>query len=160
MKLRERLCAPFDGLKKETVDELEQITDDFAIEFASFIDKKYYQHKYDNNKYAESDEDFTYGKTYSIKQLLEIFKKEKKTMTKTPEEKAEELIKQFLPYVDWNDLQDDCTNREWALRNAKQCALIAVTEILNALDFDFENPSEKVMYFLKVKIAIEDNESK
>jgi hypothetical protein len=54
-----------------------QIADDYAIEFASFIDKKYYQHKYDNNKYAESEEDFTYGKTYSIKQLLEIFKKEK-----------------------------------------------------------------------------------
>jgi hypothetical protein len=53
------------------------IADDYAIEFASFIDKKYYQHKYDNNKYAESEEDFTYGKTYSIKQLLEIFKKEK-----------------------------------------------------------------------------------
>ena len=57
--------------------ECEKIADDYAIEFASFIDKKYYQHKYDNNKYAESEEDFTYGKTYSIKQLLEIFKKEK-----------------------------------------------------------------------------------
>jgi hypothetical protein len=58
-------------------DNCEKIADDYAIEFASFIDKKYYQHKYDNNKYAESEEDFTYGKTYSIKQLLEIFKKEK-----------------------------------------------------------------------------------
>lgn len=81
-------------------------------------------------------------------------------MTKTPKEKAEDLIKQFLPFVDSNDLQDDCTNKKWALRNAKQCALIAVTEILNVLDFDFENPSEKVIYFLKVKIAIENYEIK
>ena len=56
----------------------------------------------------------------------------------SPEEKAKQLIEVF----------------------SKQKALIAVTEILNALDFDFENPSEKVMYFLKVKIAIENFESK
>jgi hypothetical protein len=77
MTLKEKVCEPFDGLKKETAHKLLKIADDYAIEFASFIDKKYYQHKYDNNKYAESEEDFTYGKTYSIKQLLEIFKKEK-----------------------------------------------------------------------------------
>jgi len=47
----------------------------------------------------------------------------------TPKEKAENLIKQFLPFVDWNDLQEDCTNRKWAFRNAKKCALIAVDEI-------------------------------
>jgi hypothetical protein len=58
-------------------DNCEKIADNYAIQFASFIDKKYYQHKYDNNKYAESEQDFTYGKTYSIKQLLEMFKKEK-----------------------------------------------------------------------------------
>ena len=47
----------------------------------------------------------------------------------TPKEKAEELVDKFLPFVDWNDLQDDCTNRDWAIRNAKKCALIAVDEI-------------------------------
>ena len=52
-------------------------------------------------------------------------------MENTPKAKAEKLIKQFLPYVDWNDLQDDCTNREWALRNAKNCALILCDEILS-----------------------------
>jgi hypothetical protein len=57
-------------------EKCEKIVEDFAIKFASFIDKKYYQHKYDNNKYAKSEDDFNNGKTYNIKQLLEIFKKE------------------------------------------------------------------------------------
>ena len=61
----------------EDATECEKIADDYAIEFATFIDNKYYQHKYENNKYAESEQDFTYGKTYTIKELLEIFKKEK-----------------------------------------------------------------------------------
>jgi hypothetical protein len=82
MKLKEKFEEiELDGsntfLSESDSEKFEQIADDYAIEFASFIDKKYYHHKYDNNKYAESEEDFTYGKTYSIKQLLEIFKKEK-----------------------------------------------------------------------------------
>ena len=55
----------------------EKIADDYAIEFANFIDKKYYQHAHHNNRYAESENDFASGKTYTIKELLEIFKKEK-----------------------------------------------------------------------------------
>lgn len=35
------------------------------------------------------------------------------------------LKEKFLPFVDWNDLQDDCTNREWAIRNAEKCEKIA-----------------------------------
>lgn len=50
-----------------------------------------------------------------------------------PKQKAEKLIKHFLPYVDWNDLQEDCTNREWAIRNAKKCALICVDENVKML---------------------------
>jgi G:T/U-mismatch repair DNA glycosylase len=63
--------------KSNELDKMVELADDYAIDFALFIDKKYYQHKYDNNKYAESEEDFTYGKTYNIKEILEIFKKEK-----------------------------------------------------------------------------------
>jgi hypothetical protein len=45
-------------------------------------------------------------------------------------EKAKQLVDEFLPYVDWSDLQIDCTNRQWAIRNAKQCALTTVNELI------------------------------
>jgi len=35
------------------------------------------------------------------------------------------LKEKFLPFVDWMDLQDDCTDRNWALRNANACEQIA-----------------------------------
>jgi hypothetical protein len=49
-------------------------------------------------------------------------------------DKAKKLIDKFLKFVDWNDLINDCTNREWAIRNAKQCALIAVDEIIEIFE--------------------------
>ena len=60
MTLKEKLCKPFGGLKTETVNELEQIADDFAIGFAEYC------LKFDNLK-NES--------TYLIEQLLKIYKK-------------------------------------------------------------------------------------
>ena len=67
----------------------------------------------------------------------------------TPKEKAKELVDKYLPWTrDW-DIEN------YAILNAKQCALIAVTEILNVIKFDFENPSESVIYWLKVKQEIE-----
>ena len=51
----------------------------------------------------------------------------------TPKEKAKELIEKYLSFVDWYDLQEDCTNREWAIRNAKKCALICVDENVKML---------------------------
>ena len=41
----------------------------------------------------------------------------------TPQEQAEELVNRFAPYVD--------TFHKGILENAKQCALIAVDEVLN-----------------------------
>ena len=41
----------------------------------------------------------------------------------TPQEKAQELVNRFAPYVD--------TFHKGILENAKQCALIAVDEVLN-----------------------------
>jgi hypothetical protein len=35
------------------------------------------------------------------------------------------LKEKFLPFVDWMDLQDDCTDRNWALRNANKCVDVA-----------------------------------
>jgi len=43
----------------------------------------------------------------------------------TPKEKAKELVYKFYPSVQWKLGQEDCLDR------AKQCALIAVDEILN-----------------------------
>jgi hypothetical protein len=50
-----------------------------------------------------------------------------------PNEQARQLVDKFLPYVDWSDLQKDFTNGDWAIRNSKRCALIAV-------EFAKENP--------------------
>ena len=47
----------------------------------------------------------------------------------TQKEKAHELINKFLLYSDDGDLK----NKYWKIRNAKQCALIAV-------EFAKENP--------------------
>jgi len=49
----------------------------------------------------------------------------------TPKEKAEDLKTKLLPYVDWMNIQSDETDRKWAIRNAKKCALITVDEILS-----------------------------
>ena len=35
------------------------------------------------------------------------------------------LKEKFLPFVDWNDLQEDYVNRDWAIRNAERCEKIA-----------------------------------
>jgi hypothetical protein len=45
----------------------------------------------------------------------------------TPKEKAKELVEKYIPYArDW-DIE------KYAILNAKQCALIAVDEIINDL---------------------------
>jgi hypothetical protein len=61
MKLKQKLCKPFDGLKKETANELEKIADDYAVNFGYWILRNF-------NNYGPHDE----------KELLEIFKKEKR----------------------------------------------------------------------------------
>jgi len=38
MNLREKLASPFDGLRTETLNELEKIADDYAIGFKEFVD--------------------------------------------------------------------------------------------------------------------------
>lgn len=35
------------------------------------------------------------------------------------------IKEKFLPFVDWNDLQEDYVNRDWAIRNAERCEQIA-----------------------------------
>ncbi len=72
MTLREKLCEPFDGLPIETVNKLERIVADFAIGFAEWLRENYY----DNGElWTEWNSD---DNTHSSKELLEIYKKEKK----------------------------------------------------------------------------------
>lgn len=64
----------------------------------------------------------------------------------TPKEKAQELIDKFLPHVRWKMAQEDVKER------AKQCALIAVDEIMEFLEKD---GSWNCDYWQEVKQEIE-----
>ena len=63
MSIKQKLCEPFGGLKKETANELEKIADDYAIDFGEWIINIYYA----NPKW----------KYKSTNELLKEFKKEK-----------------------------------------------------------------------------------
>jgi hypothetical protein len=68
----------------------------------------------------------------------------------TPKEKAEKLINAFIPQVRWKMGQED------VMKRAKQCALIAVDEIIEeALGLDDNDYQSKFDYWLKVKQEIE-----
>ena len=73
MTLKEKLCEPFGGLKTETVNELEQIADEFAIDFAEWCDENYFRIG-STSFWAESlfDEKAI---AYKTEELLEIYKK-------------------------------------------------------------------------------------
>lgn len=61
-------------------------------------------------------------------------------MTTKAKIKAEEIFQNFLPYVNWNDLQEDCANKKFAIINAKKSSLILVEEILNFIkESEIEN---------------------
>ena len=66
----------------------------------------------------------------------------------TPQDKAKELVDKFYPSVQWKLGQEDC------LQRAKNCALIAVDEILNVLWHTHKN-EEAWRYHLEVKQEIE-----
>jgi hypothetical protein len=72
MTLKEKLCEPFGGLRKETADKLEKIADDYAIEFLEWFDKNAYSRG--ENSFLLWDND---KEPLTSKELLEIFKKEK-----------------------------------------------------------------------------------
>ena len=70
-------------------------------------------------------------------------------MILSPKEKAEELVLRYL--------RIDNNTKEWFnLHIAKQCALIAVDEILLILEFNLDFKMEKsIGYYLEVKQEIE-----
>jgi hypothetical protein len=72
----------------------------------------------------------------------------------TPKEKAVELISKFKPYADYQE--DDCFNQiEKMLINAKQCALIAVDEIIENDKKNYGTDGFVVNYWQEVKQEIE-----
>jgi hypothetical protein len=76
------------------------------------------------------------------------------------EEKAKDLIKKFLPLVDDGGYYDDvCYNvGDDTGANAKQCALIAVDEIIKSQPFDIYNMEQCKNvneYWQEVKTEIE-----
>ena len=65
----------------------------------------------------------------------------------TPKEKAKELIDKFKYYSD--------VNHNGNFENAKQCALIAVDEILNEFLFDRSDYSNRrFQFYQEVKIKL------
>lgn len=69
----------------------------------------------------------------------------------TPKEKAAQLVEKFIKY---------CRNlktKQAMIKSAKQCALIAVDEILLAIDWhEYEYPNEQFEYWHKVRTEIEN----
>lgn len=64
----------------------------------------------------------------------------------TPKEKAEELIDKFMPHSSGNS-----NNNE-----AKECALIAVDEIIDAIDWhEYEVPNDQLKFWFEVIKEIE-----
>ena len=66
----------------------------------------------------------------------------------TPKEKAKDLVYKFYPSVQWKLGQEDCLDR------AKQCALIAVDEILS-IKLLWYDKSAELEYWQEVQKEIE-----
>lgn len=73
----------------------------------------------------------------------------------TPKEKAEELVNKFTPHTKVFHEHLGWVNY---LDSTKQCALIAVNEMLEELDHlafdDFDYGTSKMMYWIEVKNEI------
>ena len=80
MKLKEKLKTTVtintDGEASRFANQCEQIADEYAIEFANWINEHYWS-DYKSDVYYKSISNFLRGIFYNSKELLEIFKKEK-----------------------------------------------------------------------------------
>ena len=76
----------------------------------------------------------------------------------TPKEKAKELVDRFREFADGTDIKTDRYSPNIEKQNAKQCALMAVDEILNAIDWDYYEGSNQNEhnYWQEVKQEIEN----
>ena len=73
----------------------------------------------------------------------------------TPKEKAKELVDKFKKYAYYPKTDDDRIFMNQLIKNAKQCALIAVDEILKVASF-YNDSQAEVIYFKQVKQEIEN----
>jgi hypothetical protein len=78
----------------------------------------------------------------------------------TPKEKAAELVHRFRRYVDFTD-ENDHTSLKAIISNSKQCALIAVDEIMKTYPSKngialYENQINDFEYWQQVKTEIEN----
>jgi hypothetical protein len=77
MTLKEQfIVATGNYNNEELVFESIKIADEFAIGFAEWIDSDFYQGD-DVNEYHKSILEYREGKIFTVKELLEIYKKEK-----------------------------------------------------------------------------------
>jgi len=68
----------------------------------------------------------------------------------TPKEKAENLLQLYLPYVQSSDYTEEIKNK------CKQCALVAVEEIIKTLyEYHYDSESGAYEYWQEVKQEIE-----
>ena len=77
-----------------------------------------------------------------------------------PQEKAQELVDKYINASfnckDCNMPFCDIKCTQLSLNEAKQCALIAVDEIIEAIDWhEFEHPNKEFDYWQEVKEEIE-----
>ena len=71
----------------------------------------------------------------------------------TPQEKANELVEKFKEHSQLMIGYGGFSSRNGS---AKQCAIIAVDEIIDAIDWhDFETPNEQIDYWQEVKQEIQ-----
>jgi hypothetical protein len=74
-----------------------------------------------------------------------------------PKEKAKQLIDSFKPLLQrWDCYNDEPVDDEFIIYDAKKCALIAIDEIIDALENHAYFEEEQYNFFVKVKKEIED----
>ena len=67
----------------------------------------------------------------------------------TPEQKAKELVKKYVEF------KIDGQHRIFGIELSKQCATIAVNEIIDAIDWhEYETPNKELNYWLEVRKEI------
>lgn len=71
-------------------------------------------------------------------------------------EKARELVNKYVKFTNYWDYYNDCSRDTFiVIKEAKECALIVVDEVLFALKYDFNDPtSGSIKYWQEVKQEI------
>ena len=73
-----------------------------------------------------------------------------------PKEKAEEIVDKFKPLVTtWDCYNDEPLGYDYILEDAKQCALVAVGEILDIVSSDESAIIVELQFWQQVKQEIE-----